>query len=639
MSGYEARCPSCGGEIVFQLGASLLKVCEHCGTAVARRGADIVNYGKVAALLPTSTVLKRGLRGDYEGAPPFQLVGHLQLDWGSGAWDEWLMGFEDGSWAWLSEAQGRYHYMGQAAVPPVPAFDDIRPGHTIDLGPPGTFVVSEVRKARFAAAEGELPFDVKPGMELHYADLQGPGGQLATIDYGTGDTAEALYVGREVTLADLRFEDLPEEADRRKRVAGEGLKCPQCAGPIELRAPDATQRVGCPWCGSLLDASKDFKVLQALKDPGFRPTLPLGTKGTFREVEWQVIGAMERSVTVEGVRYPWREYLLYHAKHGFRWLVDAKGHWSFVEPLSAGDIADLYGQPVYEGQKFSHFQSGTARVDHVLGEFYWTVARGDETETDDYVAPPRMVSKESTREEVTWNLGTYAKPKDVWEAFSLEGEPPEPEGVGPHQPFEGEKPGGLFLKAVMGSGLVLLLFLFLVAAGGKTLHKQSIPVAATAVSGTPESVTFAGPFQVTSSGNLQVRLTAPVSNSWLYVDGALINEETGAVDEFDVEVAYYSGYDSDGAWSEGGQSATRYIGSVPPGRYMMRLAPQWEARRAPSAYDVAVRSRVPRFWHACLAMLALFAWPLLALWRWFRFEAARWSESDHPWVESSSEEE
>ena len=53
MSGYEARCPSCGGPIVFSLGTTLLKVCEHCGSAVARKGADLKAYGKVAALIPT----------------------------------------------------------------------------------------------------------------------------------------------------------------------------------------------------------------------------------------------------------------------------------------------------------------------------------------------------------------------------------------------------------------------------------------------------------------------------------------------------------------------------------------------------------------------------------------------------------
>jgi hypothetical protein len=40
-----------------------------------------------------------------------------------------------------------------------------------------------------------------------------------------------------------------------------------------------------------------------------------------------------------------------------------------------------------------------------------------------------------------------------------------------------------------------------------------------------------------------------------------------------------------------------------------------------------------------LAALALLAWPALQLWRYFRFETQRWSESDHPWVESGDEGE
>ena len=51
---------------------------------MARKGADLANYGKVAALIPTPSVLKLGLEGDYEGAPPFRLVGRLQLDYGDG---------------------------------------------------------------------------------------------------------------------------------------------------------------------------------------------------------------------------------------------------------------------------------------------------------------------------------------------------------------------------------------------------------------------------------------------------------------------------------------------------------------------------------------------------------------------------
>jgi hypothetical protein len=630
---------------VFALGSSLLAVCPHCGSAVAREGAKVADYGKVAGLIPTPSVLALGMDGRYAGAPAFRLVGRLQLDWGQGTWDEWLMGFADGTSAWLSESQGRFHYMGQVRLPPVPAFEDLQVGQTVDLGAPGTFVVAEVRGARFASAQGELPFAVAPGTEMRYADLSGPGGQFGTIDYGTTGVAEALYVGREVELSDLGLRPRADD-ERRQAARGESLKCPQCAGPLEVRAPDRTERLACPWCGSLLDATRDLAVLEALSKPPIRPLVPLGAKGRLQGATWTVIGVMERSVTVEDVRYPWTEYLLYEPRHGFRWLVEAKRHWSFVEPLNPGDVEPDLAR--YQGERFAHFQSGQARVDHLLGEFYWAVARGETTETDDYVKPPRMLSREATAEaggrggtsqgEVNWSLGTYLPPGEVWSAFALKGDPPEPEGVGPHQPspWSGAL-GSIWRTGMLAVAAIFVVFVFLTAVGGKTVHSQTVSIPRGVAPGTPEAATFAGPIFITRDGNVQVKVHAPVSNSWLYLDGALINEETGAVDEFDMEVSYYFGSDSDGSWSEGSTSATRFVPSVPPGRYLLRLQPQWEAGQAPPDYDLTVRSQVPRFLYAFVAILAVLAWPALALWKWFRFEVARWSESDHPWISSSEE--
>lgn len=638
MSGYEARCPSCGGPIVFSLGSTLLKVCEHCGSAVARKGADLKAYGKVAALIPTPSILALGVRGGYEGAPPFELVGRLQLDYGAGTWDEWLMAFSGGTWAWLSESQGKFHYMGVAAVPPVPEFEDLQVGQTVDLGPPGTFVVAEVRTARFVTAQGELPFDVEPGSALHYADLSGPGGQFGTLDYGTGSTAEALYVGREVTLDELGMHGLPEAEERRKKATGESLSCPNCGGPLEIRAPDQTQRVACPYCGSLLDATKDLAVLQAMSAVPVQPRIPLGTKGTLQGVEWTLIGFMERSVTVESVRYPWQEYLLYDPRHGFRWLVEAKGHWSFVEPVPAGDVKE-WGNNVcgYRNRSFKHFQGGLAYVDHVVGEFYWAVARGDQTQSNDFVSPPCMLSSELDASEVNWSFGTYTPPDEVWKAFRLVGGPPRPEGVAPHQPspYAG-RVGRVWSLAVLALGVAFLIYLLFLFGGGRMVHHQSVAIPPTAVSGSPEAALFTDRFFLEGTGNLEVRVKAPVSNSWLYLDGALINEETSGVDEFDLEVSYYSGLDSDGSWSEGGQGARTYVAGVPPGRYVLRLAPQWEAGHPVSGYDLEVRSRVPRFYQVALAALALLFWPIVLTWRSFRFEMQRWSESDHAIVSVST---
>jgi hypothetical protein len=637
VSGYEASCPSCGGEVVFQLGSSLLKVCDHCGSAVARKGADLASYGRVAELIPTPSILRLGIEGGYEGAPGFTLIGRLQLQWARGTWDEWLLGFSDGNCAWLSESQGRLHYMGQMPLPPLPALSQLKVGQTLDLGPPGVFVVTEIRTATFAAAQGELPFDVEPGAELHYADLSGPSNQLATLDYGeAGAEPEALYVGREVSVEEMGLKGLPTAEERRAKARGQSLSCPQCGGPLEVRAPDQTQRIGCPYCGSLLDATRDLAVLQALAKVPVKPLIPLGTVGRFQGGEWTVIGFVERSVTIEGVRYPWHEYLLYGEERGFRWLVESSGHWSFVETANAADVkSDGTSQPRYRDRTFKHFQSARARVDHVVGELYWAVAQGDTTETADYVAPPHMLSMEKDGSEINWSFGTYLEPREVRDGFQLPAPLPGPVGVGAIQPWPlAAAARTVYAWMPLGLAAVLLVFLGFAFTGGRVVHTESFTIPQTALPASPEAAVFTQRFFVERSGNLEIRIDAPVDNSWLYLDGALINEETGGIDELDAEVEYFHGTDSDGSWNEGGTAAYRYVSSVPPGRYVLRLGPQWEAGKNPGGFSVRVRSRVPRLYQALLAGLLICAWPLILAWRQVRFESRRWAESDHPMFES-----
>jgi DNA-directed RNA polymerase subunit RPC12/RpoP len=635
MSGYQATCPSCGADLVFSLGNTLLKVCEHCGSAIARKGAKLENYGRVAELLPTPSVLKLGITGGYAGAPPFSLVGRLQLDYGAGTWDEWLLSFGRDSWAWLSESQGRFAYMGVAALPPVPAFGDLRVGETLDLGASGTFVVAEVREARFMTAAGELPFDVKPGSLLRYADLSGPRGQFATLDYGTGTVAEALYVGPEVSLEELGIHKIADDEERRKTAHGDSLACPKCGGPLKIRAPDQTQRVACPWCGSLLDATKDLAVLEALSNVTVQPLIPLGSKGTLGGTKWTLIGFMERSAKVEGIRYPWHEYLLYEPHKGFRWLVEARGHWSFVEPAHTGDVHQRLDRATYRGSSFRHFQGSMATVDEVLGEFYWAVARGDSVESQDFTAPPHLLSMEGAEAELVWSYGTYLEPSEVWTAFLLQDKPPEREGVGMNQPSPYQAASRVANGwALLGTALLCVVYGYFLFSGGRSLHKQSVSIPASAASGSAEAAIFTDAFFVQEPGNLELEVSSPLNNSWLYLSGALINEETGSMDEFDTELEYYSGSDSDGAWSEGSDRAVAYVSDVEPGRYVLRLEPQWETGKTPPSYSLLVRSRVPRFWHVIVALVALWLWPLILGWKRARFETQRWSESDHAWIGS-----
>ena len=54
--------------------------------------------------------------------------------------------------------------------------------------------------------------------------------------------------------------------------------------------------------------------------------------------------------------------------------------------------------------------------------------------------------------------------------------------------------------------------------------------------------------------NVEVETKTDLSNNWVYINYALINESTGQAFDFGREVSYYNGRDSDGNWSEGGRN-------------------------------------------------------------------------------------
>ena len=73
---------------------------------------------------------------------------------------------------------------------------------------------------------------------------------------------------------------------------------------------------------------------------------------------------MTRSVTFDGVKYYWNEYLLYNPKIGFRWLVHSDNHWSYVESVNPAevDVKAIVGQKYnakFNGKNFRIFPRHT----------------------------------------------------------------------------------------------------------------------------------------------------------------------------------------------------------------------------------------------------------------------------------------
>ncbi|MCK6549994.1 DUF4178 domain-containing protein [Myxococcota bacterium] len=625
MSGRIANCPNCGGQVEFRADTSLLSICPYCSSAVARTGGDIGHLeilGKVAPLAAIGSPLSVGTSGKLDRVG-FTLVGRLQLDYGAGPWNEWYAALDDGTWAWVAEAQGRCYVTRGRELPNLPSWESARVGSRFDAGRVSLTVV-ERRKARFVAAEGELPEPVVPGSELRYCDLEGANGVFGTIDYGDGTEPPVLYLGRQVEYRDL-FDASVLRDVRGERAAGtEAMNCPNCGSAVELRAPDDAQRVTCGTCESLLDASQGTKLhlLSAARPAGRDPLIPVGSVGNFRGVKWTVFGHLLRSVTVEGTKYFWEEYLLRADSRGYRWLVCSENHWSWVEPIHAGEVKKTRRSVEYKGRTFKHFQSATARVEALRGEFYWKVAVGERVSASDFVDPPNVLSEEVAEDEVTWSLGTYLETADVERAFGLKQRLPKPRGVGAMMP----NPWGPRLRAsarvgaVMTGLLVVVALLVALTSGEKAIHQSVVPVTQRSPgAGTTGQAVTTEPFVVEDRSALEIEVRADVPTSWLFVAGSLVSQDGYAPRPFGVSVR----------GDEGGLR-TIYLGAVAPGTYSMSLEPEWGAGATPPVMmTVTVREDVFFESHFLMATLLLWLVPMFALFGYYGLEKKRWAESDH----------
>ena len=204
MAAAQGQCPGCGSPIEFRAGSSVTAVCKYCNTTSRRSDRGIENLGRMADLADTPTIVAVGDGGTIAGRG-FVVLGRVQLqhDLG-GVWDEWYLGFQGGGWGWLAYAQGNFYVTSKMEpAPPVPSMQQLRLEAPVQLGQAGVFRVVELKQAKIASAEGELPFAPRPGQPRYYADLVGPQAGFATLDWGEGNTPPEVFVGRQLPETQL----------------------------------------------------------------------------------------------------------------------------------------------------------------------------------------------------------------------------------------------------------------------------------------------------------------------------------------------------------------------------------------------------------------------------------------------------
>jgi hypothetical protein len=311
-----------------------------------------------------------------------------------------------------------------------------------------------------------------------------------------------------------------------------------------------------------------------------------------------------------------------------------------VRAVPPGEVSESAKYAYYNGKNYKIFQDAQARVESVLGEFYWKVEAGEQVRGVDYVKPPYMLSKEvsttyitdpkdankkkRTTGEINWSLGTYMPVQEIEKRFSVNGLP-RPSGIAPNQPY---KYGWIYKYWVAAVVLLMLAgaLSFLFAGSTSQAYSQTVNFAPLPnEDGT--QVFFSEPFELKGRRNIRIVGQSPVQNTWVYLEGDLINDETGVVQSFPIDISYYQGVEDGESWSEGGQTDSATTSSMPAGRYVLRLEGQWERWSQPAVVSVRVEQNVMRGFNFLVALIVLSIGPVLMLIYHIGFERRRWSES------------
>jgi len=416
-------CPQCGASVRFESPGAVMVVCAACRSTLTRDAQAARRIGHMADLVEDGSVVQLGTRGR-AGQLGFHVLGRLRLRYDAGAWNEWYIAFDDGTYGWLSDADAHYavtrrdESIDSAQLLP---FEELRAGGPVKLA--GLlYTVSDIRpRCHCIGGEGELPLQAGDGWDARVVDARRES-SFVTIDYS--DDAPVVYSG---TAGEIEFDagtlrTKEDIADSTGRYRGQmlPLDCPNCAGTVNIAVAMATQVV-CPSCSSLLDCSGDrAEIIEANRRVArFTTTIPMGARGKIGAVEYDVIGIMRCDVPDAAGEPDWTEYLLFNPQRGYLWLVQTQEGWQSVTVCDAWPAVTNDASARWGNRTWTRRYAYASRVEQVFGAFNWRVQRGDTSQIVDFACNNDMLTREQSGDEVVWLHAVRISATTVARAFGL----------------------------------------------------------------------------------------------------------------------------------------------------------------------------------------------------------------------------
>ncbi len=433
----------------------------------------------------------------------------------------------------------------------------------------------------------------------------------------------------------------------------EDVDCPKCRENIKLFDPEGSEYCVCSSCHSFirftLTSTKGTvqKQVQPVKE---KLIIPLGAEGVLKEHKFKIIAYFEKKE--RDTAYTWKEYLLYNYEKGYAILAEFNGHWSFVvdklwEPTLEKAFSDAY-TATHQNVDYRIFNRYTPVTTALVGEFDWDVL-ADKPKTNEYVAPPFLLSRESDSpgsKKAQYYWGEYTEPNEIAEAFGLDLNTfPSKEGIGANQPSPHSVSFDTLAKYSILAILSMLLLHFIIKVAKPetelinsdyniVFDKGPAQVDSSGVvswgPGTYEFKPFLTPSFEQKEGNvpLEIFVGSNVDNNWMEATVILVNDQTNETWEVTKGAEYYSGYEDGSYWTEGSREASIILSEIPEGMYHLNIYPA-SGDPAQTFMHIRVTSNVTLWRNILLTILVLSLYPIYCWYRMRNFEKRRWMNSDH----------
>lgn len=418
------------------------------------------------------------------------------------------------------------------------------------------------------------------------------------------------------------------------------VNCKSCGAGLDVLGGGRVVVHICPYCGSELDATENYRVLRKLEGQS-RPNTPfsIGMSGQIYGIDFTVIGILAHEERWRGRTWSWVDHQLYSPTHGYAFLSIEDNHFTFSRRIrdsawiSEGWVKTAnYPPEVSLGdERFRYYETSTSKITYAEGEFTWSPKIGEASTTISAMSETAMLGFTRTNDERELEKTIYLDHAIVAQAFGIVLSR-SPYRTHPLQPFR----AGRNHKFITAWGAVcvamcLVLMIIIGANQGTLTHASHYRIA-----DFPVEI----PFDVEKPvGLTKIAFEGNGLNHWSYWDIEVTDPEDTPVFETGRTVEKYAGRTSEGNWTENNNKASLAFKPNVSGTYTLSI----EAPEMGTWGSVAQGARHPKdlttlvvkvtnghgsvFWLTCLmfifAMVMLF--PLL---RQYMHHKLRWAGSD-----------